>query len=190
MKNTYVLIALVALTVATATPLFAISEVVESRGTVQYQIPGSTQWRAAAPGVTLPEGTVVVSGSTGRARIRMGNTTVAVDPLSRVVIERAAFSPSEEDASLRMPYGRLTASVRRAAGRGMNFSVLTPISTAAVRGTEFSYDGYTLAVAEGDVSFANLSGQTHSVREGQYSRAWGAGAIESVEATLRESIDF
>jgi hypothetical protein len=102
----------------------------------------------------------------------------------------ARVAPSEERAALSMPYGRINATVRRADNGGMDFRVFTPISTAAVRGTEFGYDGFTLSVTEGDVAFTNRIGQAHSVREGQLSRTWGVAPIESVEQTLQEALNF
>ena len=67
---------------------------------------------------------------------------------------------------------------------------MTPVSTAAVRGTAFTYDGTNLIVQEGDVSFSNLIGQRHSVRRSQTSRTWQYTDIQSVEATMEDNLTF
>jgi hypothetical protein len=179
-----------ALLVLIALPAWSSATVAESRGSVQFRLPGATTWSALTVGSVLPEGAVVVSGTTGRAVIDAGNTTIVVEPLSRITIEAARIAPDDERAALSMPYGRINATVRRADNRGMDFRVFTPISTAAVRGTEFDYDGFALSVTEGDVAFTNRIGQAHSVRAGQLSRTWGTAPIQSVEQTLQESLNF
>jgi hypothetical protein len=182
--------ALLTVFVLIAAPAWSSATVAESRGTVQYRLPDAVAWMPLTVGAVLPEGSVVVSGTSGRAVIDAGNTTIVVEPLSRITIETARVAPSEERAALSMPYGRINATVRRADNRGMDFRVFTPISTAAVRGTEFGYDGFALSVTEGDVAFTNRIGQAHSVREGQLSRTWGVAPIESVEQTLQEALNF
>ena len=69
--------------------------------------------------------------------------------------------------------GRVRANVRTAEGRSADFEVRTPLSTAAVRGTQFEYDGWSLSVSEGVVEFANLLGQTRTVGAGEISVTTG-----------------
>ena len=159
-------------------------------GLIQYRSPAGGEWLDIRSGMEIPEGSVVVSGLDGQALLRMGSAELTVEPLSRVVLTEIDIRSRSEATSLSVPYGRIHAQVRRSQNRGIDFRVLTPISTAAVRGTEFDYDGTTLRVLEGDVAFSNLIGQSHSVREGQRSRTWGHQSIESVEQTMLEEIDF
>jgi ferric-dicitrate binding protein FerR (iron transport regulator) len=60
----------------------------------------------------------------------------------------------------------VNASVKSAPGERSAFTVKGPASTAAVRGTEFDFDGYTLTVTEGTVQFSNLLGQETPVGAG------------------------
>ena len=85
-----------------------------------------------------------------------------------------------------MPFGKVNARVRSADDRRSDFRVVSPVSTASVRGTDFVYDGISLQVTEGDVAIENLIGQTHSVRAGQESRAYAHEPIVSVETYLAE----
>lgn len=159
-------------------------------GSVQYRLPATGTWQTLQAGMELPAGTVIVSGASGVASLEIGNASVQVIPLSRLEVASFQRHADRDETQLRLPYGRLQASVRRSGNRGTQFSVETPVSTAAVRGTEFAYDGRSLEVLHGDVAFSNLFGQEHSVRAGQVSRTWGHDPIESVEATLNRRLNF
>jgi len=165
-------------------------QVQETTGLVQYRLPSGSQWQTLTPGVELPEGTTIMSGTNGSAVLNSGNTTIEVDALSRIVVSEVTLQPQEETTSLEMRFGQVRSRVRRAQNRGMNFRVSTPVSTAAVRGTDFLYDGRELYVTEGDVAFTNLTGQHHSVRAGQTSRTWKHLDIESVERTILDQLSF
>ena len=184
-------IAIMMLLALVTLPLAGMTVVVDNHdGLVQYRAPGAARWETVSAGMEIIEGGTLVSGANGSALLRAGNATIEVDPLSRLTVAQALFTDTSESTSLNMPYGRVRASVRRSRERGMDFRVLTPISTAAVRGTEFSFDGRVLAVQEGDVSFRNHLGQAHSVREGLLSRTWTETSIQSVEATLADELSF
>ena len=189
MKAKLMVLVIVVAAIAAA-PVLADVVVDRSSGVVQYRLPNDSQWRALEAGLQVPEGTTVISGADGAASLTAGNSTITVAPLSRVVLDTVSISPTREVAELDMPYGRVQAQVRRGRNRGMDFRVYTPVSTAAVRGTEFIFDGRSLEVTEGDVAYSNLSGQNHSVRAGQVSRTWGTEPIESVEATMVDQLDF
>lgn len=176
--------------VVIAAPIAADAVAEDVQGLVQYRTPGNDTWLQLTSGTALPEGSTLISGTDGRARLEAGNSTIDLAPLSRIVVRTIDVSPSAERTELSMPYGRVDARVRRARDRGMDFSVYTPISTAAVRGTEFVFDGRSLAVQKGDVALFNTLGQEHSVRAGQLSRVWADEPIQSVEATLAEELAF
>jgi hypothetical protein len=69
--------------------------------------------------------------------------------------------------------GDVQASVKNASGAPPDFQIRSPISTAAVRGTQFTFDGYTLVVHEGTVAFFNRMGQLIYVQHGQNSETNG-----------------
>lgn len=165
-------------------------QVEETAGVVQYRLPAGSQWQSLTPGAQLPEGTTIISGANGFAALNSGNATIEVDALSRIVVREVTLQPQEETTSLEMRFGQVRSRVRRSQNRGTNFRVSTPVSTAAVRGTDFVYDGRELFVIEGDVAFTNLTGQHHSVRAGQTSRTWKHLDIESVEGTILDQLSF
>ncbi len=169
---------------------FADMKVQQTEGVVQYRLPEGSQWEALSLGQVLPQGATVISGSNGAAVLGAGNATIEIDPLSRVVISTSQMSTQQENTELTMRYGRVRSQVRRSQNRGTNFSVFSPVSTAAVRGTDFVFSGQELTVYEGDVAFSNLVGQQHSVRAGQTSRTWKHSDIESVEAVMLRDLSF
>lgn len=188
-----------ALTVFTCVLLFGVTaavaaadtaEVQAVEGLVQYRLPDSEAWADLNTNEQLPVGTTVISGRDGSAVLASGSTTIEVSPLSRLTISDVEIESDREATEVEMSYGNIRSRVRRSRDRGTNFSVRSPVSTASVRGTEFEYDGRELAVFSGDVAFANLTGQQHSVRAGQTSRTYRHLPIESVEATLLEDLSF
>ena len=90
----------------------------ELSGLVQFRAPNAQTWSRVNLDSVLPEGSTVVSGVNGSAVLTAGNSTITVTPLSRVVVERVTVQPTREDTTLRMPYGRVTAQVRRSRERG------------------------------------------------------------------------
>ncbi|TVR91415.1 MAG: hypothetical protein EA428_05690 [Spirochaetaceae bacterium] len=180
---------LVLLTIISAHSLAEV-RVERTQGVVEYRLPQSPGWETLMVGQNLPQGTTIISGFNGTAVLLSGNSTIEIEPLSRVVLSTTQISDVRENTELNMRYGQVRSQVRRAQNRGTDFSVSSPVSTAAVRGTEFVFSGRELSVFEGDVAFSNLAGQQHSVRAGQTSRTWKHLDIESVEAVMLRDLRF
>jgi len=154
-------------------------------GTAQYRV-GSGEWQPLQVDARLPGNAEVVTSLRASVTVDAAGNTIVVDGLTRVRVSELSRTDGVTRTRLDLPYGRLSADVRTTANRGNDFSVASPIATAAVRGTEFTFSGYELDVSHGDVELANRIGQTHSVRAGQVSRAYGVEGIQSVEQTLQE----
>jgi hypothetical protein len=154
-------------------------------GTAQYRV-GSGEWQRVRTDLELPSNAEIVTSLRASVTIDADGNTIMLDGLSRIRVSELSRTGDVTRTRLDLPYGRLSADVRTTANRGNDFSVASPIATAAVRGTEFTFSGYELGVSHGDVELANRIGQTHSVRAGQESRAYGVEGIQSVEQTLRE----
>jgi hypothetical protein len=179
--------AILALLVLLALPAFAAVEarIVSVDGTVRVSA-GDGSWQEAEAGTLLGSGDMIATGFRGSAVIEIGRSEVDVSPLSQVSIAELAEREDVDAARLSMPFGKVNARVRSAENRRADFRVVSPVSTASVRGTDFVYDGISLQVSKGDVAIENLIGQTHSVRAGQESRAYAHEPIVSVEAYLEE----
>lgn len=149
---------------------------------------GQNGWQPAQAGTALEPGDTIATGFRGRAVVAIGESEVTVSPLSQVSLSELVERNRDVEAELSMPFGRVEARVRSAERTRTDFRVVSPVSTASVKGTDFVYDGISLSVSEGDVAIENLIGQTHSVRAGQESRAYAREPIVSVETYLEQDI--
>jgi hypothetical protein len=189
MKRLVVNIAAALMLVAT-TAAFAQAQFTAIDGTVEVRPSDGGSWQPAEVGMEVGTDTYVSTGFNASAQIEVSGSTVQVEQLTRMAFGEIVAASDNVQTSVQLNVGRVNANVRSVEGRRPTFRVRGPVSTAAVRGTEFVYDGYSLRVNEGDVAFFNLIGQEHSVRAGQTSRAWAHDGIESVEATMVEELNF
>ncbi len=142
----------------------------EVNGKVEVQPAGSDTWMAAETGMEISSNTMIATGFNATAALRMGDSTVRVAPLTRLEFEEIIQQPDAVETRLNLPVGRMSAEVRSSDGRSQNFQVRSPISTAAVRGTDFTYDGEQLIVSQGQVEVVNnQTAQSQPVQAGQQS---------------------
>ena len=154
---------LIALTVPAAAQT---SAVVESfSGKVEYQSAGGA-WTAVSTGLSIPQGATISTGFRSEAVLRIGDSTLTVRPLTRMRIDELAEREGTVKTDLYLRVGRVKAEVRRTGGLQQEFRLTSPVSTAAVRGTSFSYDGYNLQVLEGLVALINAYGQSSGIPAG------------------------
>ncbi|MFP4378039.1 MAG: FecR domain-containing protein [Spirochaetales bacterium] len=165
-----------------AASLFGQITVVEADGVVEAKINGT--WQGVAAGDQLSGNTIIATGFRSQAILEIGSSRVTVEPLSEVQVSELAVGDNTERANLALPFGRIRAEVNKDPNvtRSLDFRIQSPVSTAAVRGTTFVYDGVELVVVDGRVDLANAYGQWHSVAEGQVSRAyrWDISSVETV----------
>lgn len=177
-----------ALLFSVAAAAFPMGTVLEADGLVEVHL--DERWDAVSTGASIPATAIVATGFRSRAVVELGSSVITIGPLSQVSLADVAIGEREELVTLEMPFGEIRAEVKRARRaspeRSVEFRVLSPVSTAAVRGTVFTYDGVELDVAEGRVDLMNGYGQWHSVGAGQESRAY-RWEIDSVETTAREA---
>lgn len=189
MKRT-VLVAILLSTLIGFTAAAEEARVISARGLAQYRVAPGEDWADLVNGAIVPVGSDVSTGIGAAVVLDVNGSILQIASLSRVRVALVEQAATEDRGFVEMRYGRVSADVRRSSGRGTDFRVYTPISTAAVRGTEFVYDGQSLEVLHGDVAFINTAGQHHSVREGQLSRTYMSDPIQSVEATILEERYF
>ena len=176
---------------AAAAPAFAVEQatVASVDGLVRLHAPDGS-WTSAEAGDSVRAGMSVSTGFNATAVLEIGASRVSVDPVSYLSFDEIALQGDTQDSSLDLSFGRVRSEVRSASARQTDFTVRSPVSTASVKGTDFLYDGSLLVVYEGDVSLQNQIGQSHSVRAGQRSRAYGYEGIQSVEAYFLEVADL
>ena len=145
----------------------------EVNGKVEIRAAGSTDWIEATPGMDVDAATMIATGFNASAALRMGDSIVRVEQLTRMEFEGILEQEDAVETRLNLNVGRMSAQVRSSDGRSQNFQVRSPISTAAVRGTDFVYDGEQITVSQGAVVLVNQNNQQQPVTAGQQSTTTG-----------------
>ncbi|HET7838315.1 MAG TPA: FecR domain-containing protein [Rectinemataceae bacterium] len=121
------------------------------KGKVEVK-PDGGAWTAATKGMTVDLKTTISTGFDSTATILIDKSTIVVKPLTRLTLDKLVEQAGSVSASMFLRVGAVQASVKAAVpGTPQDFKVQSPYSTASVRGTEFSFDGFYLRVVEGVV---------------------------------------
>ncbi len=134
-------------------------------GKVEIQEPGAS-WRTAVNGMDLPMNTKISTGFGSEAKVEMDNATITVKPLTRMTVQELVTTEDTTTTKLFLGAGRIRADVRRSGSLVNDFQVRSPVATAAVRGTSFTFDGLRLEVLEGSVDFTGSKGTKVNVPAG------------------------
>ncbi len=168
----FILMAMAALIFAPA--LFSQSQAIlkESTGKVEVKAPGG-DWRPAAVGTQVAMGAYISTGFSSTALLDLGTSTLRVAPLTRMQLVDLIARQGTVSTSLFLRVGKVHAEVKKVEGVRQNFTLKSPQATAAVRGTEFDFDGLTVNVVNGVVQFSNSLGQYRNVPGGEGSSTTG-----------------
>ena len=182
--------AMIIVLVLAASGLFAQTQAVikQLSGKVEVKGPGATAWVPARVGQQLAKGGFISTGFNSSAVLALGTSVLSVKPLTRMKLEELIAREGTVSTSLFLQVGKVNASVKSAEGLKQDFTVKSPVSTAAVRGTDFEFDGLTVRVINGLVYFSNSLGQSRGVTQGEQSSTTGAapptgGDQENQDAT-------
>ncbi|MDR1277330.1 MAG: FecR family protein [Treponema sp.] len=130
----------------------------ELSGTVEVQAPGAAVWTAAETGQRITGDTRISTGFKSIASIVLGNSTLMVRPLTRLSLDELRNIQGNEEVRLYLQSGRIRVNVKPPVGGKTGFTVRSPMITASVRGTSFTFDGVNLQVDEGQVHAAGEDG--------------------------------
>jgi hypothetical protein len=125
----------------------------EITGTVELKAPNQETWVKALPGDHLEKETLISTGFKSTAVLMLGNSSLIVQPLTRLSLGELSAQGNDEKVNLRLRTGKIRAEVRPPVGGKVEFTVRSPIATASVRGTVFEFDTVNLRVSEGTVNF-------------------------------------
>ena len=128
-------------------------EITELTGTVELKHPGQTDFTPAKVRDKLTKDTIVSTGFKSNALIRVGSAILTVRPLTRLSLSEISSSEGTEKLNLSLQAGRIRVDVKPPAGTRTSMSFVSPMATAAVRGTSFEFDIDSLTVLEGKVIF-------------------------------------
>jgi hypothetical protein len=141
-------------------------------------------WTPVRVGTSLALGTTISTGFNSTAVLELGPSVVMVKPLTRLRIDELVAKEGTVKTELFLQVGKVRAEVKTAEGLAQDFKVKSPVSTAAVRGTGFDYDGYELYVFEGTVTYSNLAGESRSYSSGESGSTDGYGTPSDAEEAL------
>ncbi len=145
---------------------------------------GQQAWVPAQAGMSLSMGTTISTGFNSTAVLELGSSVLMVKPLTRLRLNELVARQGTVKTELFLQVGKISAEVKSAEGLTQDFRVKSPVSTAAVRGTGFDYDGYDLYVYEGKVTYTNLTGQSRSYTPGEQGSTDGYDPPANAEQKL------
>ena len=149
------------------------------------EILGAQQaWVPVKAGMSLGLGTTISTGFNSTAVLELGSSVLQVKPLTRLRLNELVAREGTVTTDLFLQVGKIRAEVKSAEGLAQDFKVKSPVSTAAVRGTGFEYDGYELYVFEGTVTYTNLTGQSRSYAPGEQGGSDGYDTPSDAEEQL------
>jgi hypothetical protein len=130
-------------------------------------------WRPAKAGMSIERGYSIATGFDSTAILEIGQSILRVRPLTRMRLEELVQKEGTVTTDLFLKVGKVKAEVKTGSGVPQKFTLKGPVSTAAVRGTEFEFDGFTVKVTNGTVVFLNTLGQSRGVSGGEDSSTDG-----------------
>jgi hypothetical protein len=177
------------------------------KGKVEVKL-AQGSWAPATEGMKVDLRSTISTGFDSTAVIVIDKSKIVVKPLTRLTLDKLVEqSAGSVAASMFLRVGAVQASVKATTpGTPQDFKVQSPYSTASVRGTEFDFDGFHLAVKEGVVRLipgrpvrdiqavegsGNAEGAAAEGGEGTSAAASGSGESGSgAEATTSSDTGF
>jgi hypothetical protein len=142
-------------------------------------------WVPVKSSMSLGLGTTISTGFNSTAVLELGPSVLMVKPLTRLRLNELVAREGTVKTDLFLQVGKVRAEVKSAEGLTQDFKIKSPVSTAAVRGTGFEYDGYELYVFEGRVTYSNLTGQSRSYAPGEQGSTEGYDTPTDAEQQLQ-----
>ena len=167
----------------------------ETTGKVEVKPEGGS-WQTATRGMKLSRGFFISTGFNSSAVLDIDGSVLQVKPLTRMQLQELIKTEETVSADLFLKVGKVKAEVRSVEGRVLDFKVRSAVTTAAVRGTEFEFDGLSVKVINGEVTFTNLYEQSRTVRNGEKSGSDGrriptSGQQErDIESTVQNETSY
>jgi hypothetical protein len=179
MKKSFLALALI---LVVSIPVFSQlqARVEEVTGKVELKAPGE-EWTAAREGMELSAGTTISTGFGSQAVLDLGASTLLVQQLTRMRLDELVEKEGTVNTELFLRVGKVRAEVKTTAGLKQDFTLRSPVSTAAVRGTRFDFDGFSVDVFDNAVLFTNLFNQGRKIRAGEGTGTDGYGRPDKGE---------
>ena len=183
---------LILLIIVFSSPLYAadLITITEVNGKVEIREPGGN-WAKAEKGRTISRGSLISTGFKSSAELDLsGSSTIFIKQLTRMSVDELVVSGNNVNTKLNLKLGRIKADVKTSKGLKHDFTLMTPVSTAAVRGTVFEGSAKgDIDVEKGKIQQKNKIGQKTLVSGGNSSSVSGNGYAPPATAaeTVNES---
>ena len=116
-------------------------------------------WKSLSVGDNLTNGDVIQTGFKSYITLKIKESTVNVEPLTRVTVENLSENSKKDNVRLFVNAGGVSSNVKKDGIKKVGFTVRTPVATASVRGTEFSvqnnFDSSKVETKRGSVAVWN-----------------------------------
>jgi hypothetical protein len=145
----------------------------EFKGKVEFKAATASSWAPVVVGMKFAKGDSISTGFGSQAVLDLGSSVVTVKALTRMTLAELVEKEGTVTTSISLRVGKLNADVKTDTGLKHDFTIKSPVSTAAVRGTEIDFDGETVTTHHGTAILTNEVGQTRSVSAGEQSTTNG-----------------
>ena len=163
------------------------ARVLEIDGRVEIRTTPNDAWADLEEDMAVPVGATISTGFGASAIIQVGPAArLEVSALSRLTLEELIEREGLVESDLHLGVGRVRADVEAVEGVQSDFNLSSPVSTAAVRGTSFEFDGVNVRVFQGRVSLSNRFNQSSTVAQGESSSTTGDDEPSSGDQSLEE----
>jgi hypothetical protein len=159
-----------------------------ARVTGQVKISADSRtWTAARQGDRVTPGTIISTGFKSTALVKTTDAEIEVAQLTRLTLEELTRRGDTVQTTLFLNGGRINTEVSRENVR-QDFTVRSPIATASVRGTGFSFDGRNLEVKHGSVLMQS-GGRGVLTQKGDKITLGGSGQPESRSGAMKKQTE-
>ncbi len=156
------------------------AEVKSVSGKVEIKVPGGN-WTSVSTGMNLSSGTIISTGFNASVVLEVNNATINVKQLTRMELSEILEAQGNVSTNLFLNFGKIEADIVPRENIEHNFTIKSPICTAAVRGTTIVMEPVKVDVLAGDVEVSNNLGQTRSIGAGESMTITGNSMPDSSE---------
>ena len=103
------------------------------------EIQQGSEWVALNVGDSVPKGAIISTGFKSELLIKVNASNIKMGPLTRMTVEQLAQSNSTNKTALFVDSGKVNVEVNKTGNRREDFKVSSPVATASVRGTSFTF---------------------------------------------------
>jgi len=162
------------------------------KGDVDIRLPGGIEWKRAAQGMVLKEGTQLSTGYGAEAELQLADSSIVnIYQLTQVGIDKFFRERAKVKTKINLKIGKIKAKVQRIEDELSDFDVVTPTSVVSARGTvtrvgETDF-GTNASAEKHTIEVRDNKGRREVVREGQVSNVKPGEVVSQVVVERQEA---